>query len=227
MTSLEGYNLVVFYHLCGCDRMVVGFTTIYAIGAYHYWCCEFESWSGRGVQHYVIKFGSDLPQVGGLLRVILFSPPIDCHNITEILLNVAINTIKQTNKPSLCFENLTLYLCILFLGGKWTTYRHMAEETVDKAIKICNLKPTSSCRTKGLMLDGGHGWSPTLFIRLVQDFGLENEVFVDILYRKPRLLFSSKSWKLENEVFVDIFYLKPIFLFLIKIMKTHSYWLIS
>ena len=65
---------------------------------------------------------------------------------------------------------------ITIAGGKWTTYRHMAEETVDKAIEICNLKPTSSCRTKGLMLDGGHGWSPTLFIRLVQDFGLENEV---------------------------------------------------
>jgi hypothetical protein len=28
---------------------VVGFTTTYAISAYHHWCCEFESWSGRGV----------------------------------------------------------------------------------------------------------------------------------------------------------------------------------
>jgi len=36
------------------DRMVVGFTTTYAISAYHHWCCEFESRSGRGVQHYVI-----------------------------------------------------------------------------------------------------------------------------------------------------------------------------
>jgi uncharacterized membrane protein YuzA (DUF378 family) len=36
--------------------MVVGFTTTYAISAYHHWCCEFESQSGRGVQHYVIKF---------------------------------------------------------------------------------------------------------------------------------------------------------------------------
>jgi hypothetical protein len=31
-----------------------------AISAYHYWCCEFESRSGWGVQHYVIKFISDL-----------------------------------------------------------------------------------------------------------------------------------------------------------------------
>jgi len=31
--------------------MVIGFTTIYAISAYHHLCCEFESLSGRGVQH--------------------------------------------------------------------------------------------------------------------------------------------------------------------------------
>lgn len=28
----------------------------------------------------------------------------------------------------------------------------------------------------GLILDGGHEWTPTTYIRLVQDFGLENEV---------------------------------------------------
>jgi len=34
------------------DHMVVGFTTTYAISAYHHCCCEFES-RGRGAQHYV------------------------------------------------------------------------------------------------------------------------------------------------------------------------------
>jgi len=52
------------------DRMVDGFTTTYAISAYHHWCCEFESRSEGGVQHYVIKFVSDLRQVGGFLRVL-------------------------------------------------------------------------------------------------------------------------------------------------------------
>ena len=37
---------------------------------------EFESRSGRGVQHYVIKFVSDLRQVGGFLRVLRFPSPI-------------------------------------------------------------------------------------------------------------------------------------------------------
>jgi len=55
---------------CGRDRMVVGFTTTYATSAYNHWCCEFESQSERGIQHYVIKF------VYGFLRVLRFPPPI-------------------------------------------------------------------------------------------------------------------------------------------------------
>jgi hypothetical protein len=45
------------------DRTLGRFTTTYAISAYHHWCCEFEFRSGRGVQHNVIKFVSDLRQV--------------------------------------------------------------------------------------------------------------------------------------------------------------------
>jgi hypothetical protein len=58
------------------DRMVVGFTTTYAICAYHHWCCEFESPSGRGVQHYAIQFVSYLRQVCAFLWVLRFPPPI-------------------------------------------------------------------------------------------------------------------------------------------------------
>lgn len=34
----------------------------------------------------------------------------------------------------------------------------MAEETVDAAIKACDLKPKTGCVTKGLYLEGGHQW---------------------------------------------------------------------
>ena len=44
----------------GRDRMVVRFATTYATNAYHHRWCELEARSGRGVQHYVIKFVSDL-----------------------------------------------------------------------------------------------------------------------------------------------------------------------
>ena len=60
----------------GRDRIVVVFTATYAFSAYHNWSCEFESRSGRGVQHNVIKFVSDLWQVGCFLQVLRFPPPI-------------------------------------------------------------------------------------------------------------------------------------------------------
>jgi len=59
--------------------MVVGFTTTYAISAYHHESPELESSSWRGVlyiQHYVIKFVSDLWQISGFLLLLQFPPPI-------------------------------------------------------------------------------------------------------------------------------------------------------
>lgn len=82
-------------------------------------------------------------------------------------------------------------------GGKWTTYRQMAEECVDEAIKGFNLptKPfanaprvsgtevvddgailNGSCQTHNVRLVGAHGFSKTLFINLVQHFGIETDV---------------------------------------------------
>ncbi|XP_063285691.1 glycerol-3-phosphate dehydrogenase, mitochondrial isoform X2 [Pelobates fuscus] len=64
---------------------------------------------------------------------------------------------------------------VTIAGGKWTTYRSMAEDTLDAAVKAHNLK-AGPCKTVGLFLEGGKDWSPTLYIRLVQDYGLESEV---------------------------------------------------
>ncbi|KAM9835746.1 glycerol-3-phosphate dehydrogenase, mitochondrial [Aulostomus maculatus] len=64
---------------------------------------------------------------------------------------------------------------VTIAGGKWTTYRSMAEETLDAAITAHHLS-SAPCKTVGLMLEGAKGWTPTLYIRLVQDYGLENEV---------------------------------------------------
>ena len=56
------------------------------------WCCEFESRSGRGVQHYVIKFVSDLRQVSGFLHN---WPPR--YNWNIVVNKLLLNTIKQTS----------------------------------------------------------------------------------------------------------------------------------
>lgn len=85
-------------------------------------------------------------------------------------------------------------------GGKWTTYRQMAEEAVDEAIDVFGLKTRNvtdvpdisgvggsglvsdgatldgSCQTHQVRLIGAHGFSKTLFINLIQHFGLETDV---------------------------------------------------
>jgi hypothetical protein len=107
---IKRYKYIFFCHkqyIRGRDRMVVGSTTTYAIIAYHHWCCEFESRSGRGVQHYVIKVCQWLATG----RWFSPGPPVsstnktDRHDITELLLKVALNTIKQT------FFVITVHLC--------------------------------------------------------------------------------------------------------------------
>ena len=111
--------------------MVFGITTTYVISVYHHWCCEFESRSGRSVQHYVIKFCQWLAKG----RWFSPGPPVsstnktDRHDITEILLKVTLKTIKQRNnsknwthmtwKMSRCMTGLQFsVLCTLFLH--WT-----------------------------------------------------------------------------------------------------------
>jgi hypothetical protein len=86
--------------LRGRDRMAVGFTIVYAISAYHHWCCEFESRSGRSVQHYVIKLSVICNRSVVFTRSLVSSTnKTDRHDIAEILLKVTLNTIKlsQTN----------------------------------------------------------------------------------------------------------------------------------
>ena len=82
-------------------------------------------------------------------------------------------------------------------GGKWTTYRQMAEECVDEAIKEFSLQPKpypnapdvsgtemiddgakldGTCQTHQVKLVGAHGFSKTLFINLIQHFGVETDV---------------------------------------------------
>lgn len=59
---------------------------------------------------------------------------------------------------------------VTIAGGKWTTYRAMAEETVDVAVKTFGLEGTvrSGCVTDTLRLVGSDGWSRNMFIGLIQ-----------------------------------------------------------
>jgi glycerol-3-phosphate dehydrogenase len=55
---------------------------------------------------------------------------------------------------------------ITITGGKWTTYRKMAEDTIDQAIQTGGLKP-QSCKTKNLPIHGstqGVDWEDHLYV---------------------------------------------------------------
>ena len=71
------------------------------------------------IQYYVIKFVSDLRQVGGFLRVLRFPSPIKLTAtiyITEIVLKVALNTINHKPQPLL----FNYHLCTSWVQfGLW------------------------------------------------------------------------------------------------------------
>ena len=60
-------------------------------------------------------------------------------------------------------------------GGKWTTYREMAEDVIDRVIKLHDLKPEKESSTMKRPLRGGVGYQRNLPIHLVQEFGINNE----------------------------------------------------
>lgn len=68
---------------------------------------------------------------------------------------------------------------ISIVGGKWTTYRKMAADTIDVAISTLSLKPTRTLRshTERIPLIGSHGYQGDLtIVKLVQQFGFDTEV---------------------------------------------------
>jgi hypothetical protein len=52
----------------------------------------------------------------------------------------------------------------------------MAEETVDEAINEFGLQTTGKSQTDHIKLLGGHAWTKTMYIKLIQQFGLETDV---------------------------------------------------
>jgi hypothetical protein len=118
--------------------------SIYAISAYHHWCCEFESRSGWGVQHYVEMFGIDLRQISGFLHVLRFPPLRGMHiihsNMTkdifsqknwfaqimvgEVKFNFSINImIRSFPQFSTIIPYMCTYTCIIYNMQKHSCHK--------------------------------------------------------------------------------------------------------
>lgn len=53
-------------------------------------------------------------------------------------------------------------------GGKWTTYRRMAQDAVDVAVEVAGLQPARRCRTHDMRLVGGGSYAPHMHAALAQ-----------------------------------------------------------
>lgn len=54
-------------------------------------------------------------------------------------------------------------------GGKWTTYRLMAQDAIDAAVRTGSLR-ASPCVTERVGLVGAQGWHPALFTEVAQNY---------------------------------------------------------
>ena len=74
---------------------------------------------------------------------------------------------------------------ITIIGGKWTTFRKMAEDTVNKAIKISGL-PFAKCLTQDLQI---HGYQNSEIINndVLQIYGSDEIKIRDLISKNPEL----------------------------------------
>ncbi|MFD2555745.1 glycerol-3-phosphate dehydrogenase/oxidase [Sphingobacterium tabacisoli] len=99
---------------------------------------------------------------------------------------------------------------ITITGGKWTTYRKMAEETVDLAIKTASLSPTT-CKTQNLPI---HGYSLNKKPGHWQVYGSDIEPLMKLASESPALgeklhpmyefLAAEVVWACRNEMVAKV-----------------------
>jgi glycerol-3-phosphate dehydrogenase len=65
---------------------------------------------------------------------------------------------------------------ITIVGGKWTTYRKMAEDVINSAVKVGNLNPPKQTATKNLKLVGARFFNTSLVDKLVNQEGLAEDI---------------------------------------------------
>jgi hypothetical protein len=99
--------------------VAVGFTTTYSISAYRNWSCEFESDSWRSVLNTTLC--DKVCQWIATDRRFSLGTPVSSanktarHDITEILLKVALTTINQTRFKNYSWEYQPCYLSQIIL----------------------------------------------------------------------------------------------------------------
>jgi hypothetical protein len=122
----------------GCDHMVASWIWIYlcnqCLSPQTLWSSNSVNGEVYPIQHYVIQFVSDLRQVGGFSGTpVSFTIKTDLHNITAILLKVALNTITLTlilyQHNSICTPQINKRVL--------SKYKHKCRQ-VQARLKLCS-----------------------------------------------------------------------------------------
>jgi len=94
---------------------------------------------------------------------------------------------------------------ISVLGGKWTTYRAMAEECIDQVQRILGGNP-APCKTMSYPLTGAEGWAPDYWKELVAHYPLSPEIARHLAHK-----FGTDSPKVLGLATHDALLLQPLF----------------
>ncbi|MDP8051100.1 glycerol-3-phosphate dehydrogenase/oxidase [Pasteurella atlantica] len=94
------------------------------------------------------------------------------------------------------------------LGGKWTTYRQMAEDTVDAAIES-GLIFAKSCKTVDLPL---HGYDPNIHLddshlspygtdaKEIEALAQSDEKLAELIHKDHPYIYAQVKWAMDNEL---------------------------
>ena len=87
--------------------------------------------------------------------------------------------ISRSHKISVSNSGL-----ITISGGKWTTYRRMAQDTINKAIVLGKL-PSKPCKTKDLQIHGSYGFvDSSTHLKI---YGSDQKAIIDLIEKSPEL----------------------------------------
>ncbi len=112
-------------------------------------------------QNYLVK----TPQRKDILSVFAGIRPLVKSTGTK-------NTAKLSRDHTVEIDDANL---LTLTGGKWTTYRNMAEDAIDRAIDVCGL-PKKECRTKDLKIKNS---APETIAGIIT----ENPVFGELIHK--------------------------------------------
>lgn len=96
---------------------------------------------------------------------------------------------------------------VTITGGKWTTYRRMAQDTVNKIIDL-NKLPKAECKTRDLKIHGSNGTvdrANHLYVYGTDQKGIaeivkENPVFGELLHPRLEFIKAEVIWAVRHEM---------------------------